>query len=103
MRTVQGAHDMNNRIGCTERTLIRRRIQEEFGVREIAGRLGRDPGTVSRETRRNPGRRGDRPEQAPPKAETRARRPCARRFTDDIKRGITEKLSMGWAAGNDMR
>ena len=88
---------MSSRIGYTERTLIYRWIQEEFGIREIARRLGRSPSTVSREIRRNSGGRGYRPKQAQSKAEIRARRPGARRLTDDIKRDIAEKLSLGWS------
>lgn len=34
----------------------------QLGVREIARRIGRDPGTVSRELRRNAATRGGRPE-----------------------------------------
>ena len=88
---------MNSRIGYIERTLIHRWIQEKFGIREIARRLGRSPGTVSREIRRNSGGRGYRPKQAQSKAGKRARRPGARRLTDDIKRDIAEKLSLGWS------
>lgn len=88
---------MNSRIGYIERTLIRRWIQEKFGIREIARRLGRSPSSISREIRRNSGGRGYRPKQAQSKAEIRARRPGARRLTDVIKRDITEKLSLGWS------
>ena len=34
---------------------------QEYGVREIARRIGRDPGTVSRELRRNAATRGGKP------------------------------------------
>ena len=71
---------MNCRLSPTERTLIHRWIQEEFGIREIARRLGRSPGTVSREIRRDSGRRGYHPKQAQAKAEMRARRPGAAGF-----------------------
>lgn len=42
-----------------------------FGVREIADRLNRDKGTISRELRRNRGERGYRPKQAHEKASVR--------------------------------
>ena len=38
---------------------------QECGVREIARRIGRDPGTVSRELRRNAATRGGKPPATP--------------------------------------
>ena len=48
---------------------------EKVGIREIARRLGRCHSTISRELRRNAGRRGYRPATAQRLAEERARRP----------------------------
>ena len=56
-----------------ERCQIHARLHRGWSKREIARDLGRDPGTISRETSRNRGQRGDRHQQANGKATTRRR------------------------------
>ena len=59
---------------------------QEVGVREIARRIGRDPGTVSRELRRNAATRSGKPEYralvAQWKAQQAAKRPKAAKLVD---------------------
>jgi len=62
-----------------ERYQIRAMLIAEFSLREIAQRLGRNVGTISREIRRNRGQRGYRPKQAQELAEQRAQA-CRRRY-----------------------
>lgn len=56
-----------------ERFLIRHHLQEGCSLREIAGTLGRDSSTISREIKRNTGGRGYRYKQADELAERRRR------------------------------
>jgi IS30 family transposase len=71
------------RVTAEERGLIYRWLQEGLRQNEIAKRLKRSPGSLSREIKRNTGRRGYRPKQAHEKAQAQARRPGPRRFTDE--------------------
>jgi IS30 family transposase len=84
------------RVTQTERRLIHRWRQEGHGIREIARRLGRAPSTISREIKRNIGKRGYRPKQAHERALSHARRPGPRRFTDEVKAYAEAKLRLGW-------
>ncbi len=73
---------------------------QDHGVREIARRLGRDPGTISRELRRNAATRGGKPEYrasvAQWKAELAARRPkVAKLAADDRLRGYVQERLAG--------
>ena len=56
-----------------ERCQIKALLQSGLSKREIARQLGRDPGTISRETSRNRGQRGYRSRQAHGKATLRRR------------------------------
>lgn len=51
-------------LSFAEREEIALLRAQDVGVREIARRIGRDPGTISRELRRNSGKR-NRPRSAP--------------------------------------
>ncbi len=54
-----------------ERCPIHARLHRGWSKREMARDLGRDPGTISRETSRHRGQRGDRHPQTHGKATTR--------------------------------
>ena len=61
----------NKHLTQEERYTIERMRKEGYTQARIAECLGRDPGTVSREIRRNSGQRGYRHKQAQRKAEDR--------------------------------
>lgn len=84
------------RMSDEERRLIYRWRREGCGIREISRRLGRSAGSVSREIVRNTGRRGYRPKQAHKKAQWRARRRGARRFTVEVREDAERRLREGW-------
>src|SRR5437764_10350674 len=69
------------------------------GVREIARRIGRDPGTVSRELRRNAATRGGKPDYralvAQWKAQQAAKRPKTAKIADNgrLREYVRERLS----------
>ena len=84
------------RITEGERTQIHRWKQEGKSNGAIAGLLGRHRSTIGRELKRNAGGRGYRPKQAHEKAQGRARRPGARRFTEAVRLDAEEKLAKGW-------
>jgi IS30 family transposase len=90
------------KVSCTRVTEMERsRIyvlrQAGKGNNEIARIIGRDKGAVSREARRNKGRKGYRHQQAHRKAEERAARPGPRRFADEVGLDAEEKLGKGWS------
>jgi len=84
------------RVTAEERALIYRWGQEGQKQRTIARLLGRDPGSISRELARNTGLRGYRPKQAHEKAQTQAKRPGPRRFTDAVRADAEARLKEGW-------
>src|SRR4051794_12727128 len=72
---------------------------QEIGVREIARRIGRDPGTVSRELRRNAATRGGKPVYravvAQWKAQQAAKRPKSAKLVgnDKLREYVQERLA----------
>lgn len=84
------------RVTAEERTLIYRWRKEGVAVREIARRLDRDAGSLSRELARNKGKRGYRPKQAQQKAQAQARRAGPRRFTKAVRVDAEARLKEGW-------
>ena len=81
---------------------------QQMGVRQIARRMGHDPGTISREVRRNAATRGGNPEYwalvAQWKAQQAAKRPKAARLAsnDRLRDYIRERLSgqVRWPDGS---
>ena len=72
----------------------------QAGVREIARLIGRDPGVVSRELKRNASKAGTyRPLGAQRVAETRARRPKAAKLSAPgvLREFVIEKLREDWS------
>jgi IS30 family transposase len=84
------------RVTGEERELIYRWRKEVLAQREIARRLDRDVSCICRELGRNKGKRGYRPKQAHTKAQTQAKRPGARRFTDEVRADAEVRLKEGW-------
>jgi len=84
------------RVTGEERRLIYWWRREGCGVREIARRLRRCAGSISRELERNLGKRGYRWKQAHWKAQERAKRPGPRRFTEAVRLEAEERLLEGW-------
>jgi IS30 family transposase len=87
-------------LSFVEREEIALLKAQDHGVREIARRLGRDPGTISRELRRNAATRGGKLEYrasvAQWKAELAARRPkVAKLAGDDRLRGYVQERLAG--------
>jgi len=84
------------RVTEEERRLIGLWRREECGVREIARRLRRCAGSISRELIRNQGKKGYRARQAHWKAQERAKRPGPRRFTEAVRLEAEKRLREGW-------
>ncbi|MDX2378113.1 helix-turn-helix domain-containing protein, partial [Microbacterium sp. LRZ72] len=86
-------------LSFEEREEIALLCAKDVGVREIARRIGRDPGTISRELRRNAATRSGKPEYralvAQWKAQQAAKRPKkARLVTDDrLREYVQERLA----------
>ncbi|WP_133884243.1 IS30 family transposase [Glycomyces sp. NRRL B-16210] len=94
LHTPQGRY-----LSFEEREEIALLRAQDFGVREIARRIGRDPSTVSRELRRNAATRGGRLEYrasvAQWKAELIARRPKTAKLVSNerLREYVQDRLS----------
>lgn len=91
-------------LSFTEREEIALLRAQDVGVREIARRIGRDPGTISRELRRNAATRSGtqvyRAGVAQWKAQQAAKRPKTAKLVDnDRLRGMCRSGSPGPSAG----
>jgi IS30 family transposase len=86
-------------LTLAEREAISRGIVAGRSLRSIALRLGRAPSTVSRELRRNGGRRGYRASQADEAAWDRARRPksCKLARQRELARLVAGRLKLQWS------
>jgi len=86
-------------LSLAEREEISRGVVAGHSIRSIAVALGRAPSTVSREIRRNGGRRRYRANQADQQAWDRARRPktCKLAQNRALARLVARKLQLEWA------
>jgi IS30 family transposase len=86
-------------LTLAEREEISRAVVAGRSTRSIAVSLGRSPSTVSRELRRNAGRRRYRANQADQAAWDRARRPKACKLVKNraLARLVTQKLQQFWS------
>ena len=86
-------------LSLSEREEISRGVASGRSLRSIAASLGRSPSTVSREIRRNGGRRCYRASKADQAAWERARRPKACRLVDNraLAHIVARKLQMAWS------
>lgn len=86
-------------VVCREREEIALLRAKDYGVREIARRVGRDPGTISRELRRNAATRGGKREYravvAQWKAQQAAKRPKTAKLLahDGLREYVQERLA----------
>ena len=87
-------------LSLAEREEISRGIVAGHSIRTIASQLGRAPSTVSREIRRNGGRRRYRANKADEAAWDRAHRPkiCKLAENPALARIVAEKLQLEWSA-----
>jgi len=87
MPPISLAEPTGRYLSFMEREEIALLHAQGHGVREIARRIGRDPGTVSRELRRNAATRGGKPEYravvAQWKAQQAAKRPKSAKLADN--------------------
>ena len=86
-------------LTLAEREEISRGIAAGHSMRTIAAQLGRAPSTVSREIRRNDGRRCYRANQADAAAWQRAHRPKTCKLAENpaLARIVASKLQLQWA------
>jgi IS30 family transposase len=86
-------------LSLAEREEISRGIVADRSLRSIASSLGRAPSTVSRELRRNGGRRRYRANQADQAAWDRAKRPKSCKLVENraLARVVASKLQLEWA------
>ena len=86
-------------LTMSEREEISRGIVAGRSIRSIASSLGRAPSTVSRELRRNGGRRHYRASQADKTAWERAKRPKTCKLAENraLARVVASKLQLEWA------
>ena len=86
-------------LSLAEREEISRGIVAGLSIRTIASQLGRAPSTVSREIRRNDGRRDYRANKADEAAWQRAHRPktCKLAQNPALARIVAEKLQLEWS------
>lgn len=79
-----------------KRSQIHALRQAGKGNNAIAKIIGCHKSTVSREVKRNTGKRGYRFKQAHCMAQERAKRPGVRRFTDEVRLDVEAGLKEGW-------
>jgi IS30 family transposase len=86
-------------LSMSEREEVSRGLMADLSIRSIAKALGRSPSTVSREIRRNRGRRHYRAHEADAAAWDRAKRPKTCKLAENrrLARIVAGKLKLEWA------
>ena len=86
-------------LTLTEREELSRGLARGYSVRQIGVRLSRAPSTISREVRRNGGRRQYRASVADARGWDRARRPnpCRLALSPLLRALVAEKLAADWS------
>ena len=82
-------------LTTTERVKIETYLELGMSIRSIARRIGRQPSTVSREIRRNPGYESGRAQKRYEKAKTHCG--AKTKLDDTMRRTIVEKLRATWS------
>jgi len=82
-------------LTTTERVKIETYLELGMSIRSIARRIGRQPSTVSREIRRNPGYESGRAQKRYEKAKTNCG--AKTKLDDTMRRTIVEKLRATWS------
>ena len=90
---------MATHLNFTERKLLARLLKQGYSLAEIARLMGRHRSTISRELKRNTGRRGYRPKQAQRMAEARRRRRGRRcKLADpELNKYVRKRLEKRWS------
>src|SRR5262249_61535526 len=89
---------MGDHLSYEDRFHIKAQRDAGKTLAEIARKLNADKSTISREMKRNQGRRGYRPKQAHRKARERWQQATkAVRFTRKLRRYIAAKLRADWS------
>ena len=86
-------------LSLADREEISRGVSSGKSLRSIAGQLGRAPSTVSREIRRNSGRRWYRAASADLRALLQSRRPKRCKLAEDgrLRRFVASRLRLDWS------
>lgn len=86
-------------LTMAEREEIRVSLSAKLGIREIARLLNRSPSTISREIKRNRGRRWYKAVDADNRAKRMARRPkpCLLEVNSDLRQLVVKKLELKWS------
>ena len=92
-------HRSARHLSLTEREEISRGVAAGESLTVIAGRLGRDPSTISRELARNGGRHRYRAHRADRLAWQRGRRPqaCKLAANETLRAEVEDKLTIRWS------
>ena len=92
-------HRSARHLSLTEREEISRGVAASESLTVIAGRLGRDPSTISRELARNGGRPRYRAHRADQLAWQRGRRPqaCKLAANETLRAEVEHKLTIRWS------
>lgn len=87
------------RISAEERRFIYEWRKDDLSLSEIARRLKRNKGSISREVGRNSGQKGYRYKQAQRQAETQATRAGDRTFNEEMRQEVRKKIPQGYTPG----
>lgn len=86
-----------SQITYEERIQIRTYLQENYSLRAIAEKIGRSPSTISREIKRNSGKRGYRYKQAHEFAAQRRAFLKCQKFTPEVITYVEKKIYEKWS------
>jgi IS30 family transposase len=81
-----------------ERSILYGLRKAGFSINEVAKEIDRDKSTISRELKRNTGKKGYRPKQANEKAQMRKKNSHKMiKFTRSVKKQVEHKLKQEWS------